>query len=394
MRRWLLGLACFGLASGLAVGVGVWRHRITQPVYRLQRGQEALARGDLSTVEAMADRLESAGYPDHAHLLRGQMYLGLQRPNDAIREYNLIRQTNDEILAQASAIYGLAFLSAGDPHRAQKLFQAVANLRPDNIDARKGLAALYYDQGAMDLAVRQLERWAELDPEDGQPQRFLGRIYNELDEPQRAIENYQAALSLRLTSAVCEEVTMELAELLIAKQAFGEAFARLDGCSFERTDPETLVEVRAECLLGLGRHAEAMKLLEGIAQERSPSARRLRLEARLLSDAGDLNRAVDLLERALRLTPRDQACREQLARLYERLGRRAAADEQRRLLAESQKLYAAVHDLTRKANHRANDADARRQLAALFERLGKPAGVERWLRAAALCPPQDSVPDE
>jgi len=196
-----------------------------------------------------------------------------------------------------------------------------------------------------------------------------------------------------LTPTVREEVTVELAELLIGRQAFADALARLDACPFESTELERIAELRAECEIGLGHAALAAEHLAA-RSEHEPSPRRLRLEAKLRSDAGELGRAAASLERALQAAPHDLACREQLAHLYEQQDKRAAAGQQRQLLAESRKLYTSLSELKQKANRRANDAEVRRQLAGLCERLGKQEWAARWLRAAAMCPKQDDVQDE
>src|SRR5437867_11611664 len=55
-----------------ALAAGGWRYRITRPDYRLARGEEAIRAGDAEAARGYADRLEAAGYPDHAPLLSGE----------------------------------------------------------------------------------------------------------------------------------------------------------------------------------------------------------------------------------------------------------------------------------------------------------------------------------
>jgi hypothetical protein len=86
MRRWLVGLAGLALVAGLVGAAAVWQYRVSRPAYRLRRGQEVLLRGDWNAAHERADRLEASGYPDHAHLLRGQIYLHQGRVDRAIRE--------------------------------------------------------------------------------------------------------------------------------------------------------------------------------------------------------------------------------------------------------------------------------------------------------------------
>src|SRR5207247_5399247 len=94
----------------VASAAGYWRYRVTRPEYRLRQGQEAVLQGDLREAERWAAALEAAGYPDHAHLLRGQAYLSVNELNHAIREYNQINHDQANVLVEASLSYGLKFL--------------------------------------------------------------------------------------------------------------------------------------------------------------------------------------------------------------------------------------------------------------------------------------------
>src|SRR5439155_16904697 len=175
---------------------------------------------------------------------------------------NAIRQENQDILGEASVIYGMAFLSFGESNRAQKLFDVAQTLRPENLVAHRGLAALYYDQGIMDFATRQPERWIAIDPTDGRPYRFLGQIGNEMEEPRAAIEHYQAALARSLAAPVREQARVELAELQIGQQAFASALEALDSGPWETVEPGMVTLLRAECLYGLCRRTEAARSLD------------------------------------------------------------------------------------------------------------------------------------
>ena len=74
-RRRLLGLWSLAILAVLLGAAGVWRARTIRPEDALRQGQEALLRGDGERADQMAVRLESAGYADHAHVLRGQIFL-------------------------------------------------------------------------------------------------------------------------------------------------------------------------------------------------------------------------------------------------------------------------------------------------------------------------------
>src|SRR5207253_10728216 len=102
------------------------------------------------------------------------------------------------------------------------------SVQPDNVDARRALAAIHYDRGAMSNALAQLAKWVELDGGDGQPHRFMGVIYKDMGANAPAADHYRAALRLRLAPKVRREVVPELAEVLVKQNEYAEALRHLD----------------------------------------------------------------------------------------------------------------------------------------------------------------------
>ena len=382
-----LTVLMFALAVLVGSVAGYWRYRVTRPDYRLRQGQEAVLQGDLREAERWAAALEAAGDPDRAHLLRGQMYLSDNELNAAILEYNLINHGQTDVLVEASLSYGLKFLQSGRPVEAESFLLYVASARPENIDARRGLAAIYYDRGAMGNALAHLEKWVELDGDDGQPHRFMGVIYKDMDANAPAAEHYRAALGLRLLPQVRRQVVRELAEVLIRQNEYAKALKYLDGYLAGGDAPTVaLLELRADCLYGLQDAAGAVRALDRAAALGRPSSRGRRVRALLHVAAGEFAAAAGVLEDALRDDPHDCPCRYQLAQAYERLGRGTDADEQLRRLDQSRRLYQELSDLNREAIRKPTDVAVRRRLAEVCVKLDKPELARMWLRAAAACP--------
>ena len=384
-RRSFLRLLAAFLVLGLAGAGAVRWYQTTRPEYRLSRGQEALRRGDAGTAEEMALRLESAGHADHAHFLRAAVRLEQGRPAAAVAELNRILAT--EVRLDAAALYGEWLVRHQmRPAEAERMLRFVLSERPDDLVAHRGLAAIYYDQGAWALAVLHLFRWAELDPEDGRPHRFAGLIYKDMDQPTPAIPCYREALNRRLSEAVAGEVREELAECLVKLSLYSEALELLGECGRRAEEVPGLVALRGGCLWGLGRAGEAEAILDRALESHPDSAELLRARGKIFVAALQPADAAPLFERALELDPHDATSRYQLTLAYEQMGRGEEAAEHRRALERTNAEMLALTKLIQEAGEKPWDAALQRRLAERCEKLGRPELARRWLRAAAAAP--------
>jgi tetratricopeptide (TPR) repeat protein len=382
----MMVLGGIAVAVGLLGGIGSWRFRVTRADYRLRQGQAALLREDYGKAAELVNLLEASGHVDHAHLLLGQSLLRRGHVNEALLEYNAIRHDHKDLLAEASMVFGLGLYFHGHLVEAEKLLLHAVQALPDHVDVRRGLAALYYDRGAMRDGLRHLERWAELADDDGMPYRFMGVIYQGLAATGPAVENFTKALERKLPPEVREAALMELSQVHIERTEYADALACLERLTVDFQGQSKVQESRAECLWGMGRHFEAAALLQPLLAAQAPSPRALRLRARIHAAAGEDALAMALLEKALRLDAHDCFSRYQLALLYTKQKRRAEADEQLRLLATSQQLFRELSDLNQQAIERPRDAAVRHHLADVCSQLNKPELAQTWLKAARSCP--------
>jgi tetratricopeptide (TPR) repeat protein len=383
-----------GLAAvlGLVGGGSAWWYHTTRPDYRLRRGQEALRRGELDKAERLVHLLEDGGYLDHAHFLRGALFLHQRRLAEAVSELNQIREENEAVRLEAAVHFGLGFLSLGRPREAEHLLRYVVSRQPDHLDAHRGLAALYFDQGAKGPAVYHTREWVRLAPNDGYAHRFLGVIYSDFgDSNGWAIDRFREALRCGLRDDIAEEVQEELAELLVKQTDYAEALNVLDSLSPERAETQKALELRGECLWNLSRVPELRALLDRALPEHPRSAGLLRLQGQLLLDADNPKAATVALERAVQVDRHDHVGRHLLAQAYESLGRRSEAANQRRLALETQKLLEEVSDLSTKAIDKPWDAALRLRLAEVCEKVDRFPEAAMWRKAAAACPPADKT---
>jgi tetratricopeptide (TPR) repeat protein len=396
--RLLVLLGGLAVALALGGGLGAWWQRTSGPDYRLRSGRDALRRGDEAAAERAVLLLRAAGAEDHAHLLQAEIAFARAKPyldsdqlaeatpflSRALDECNRIRDQG-QLRLDAVALSGLCLLRLKEYAQAARALTFVVAERPDNADAHRGLAAIYYDQGALMRAVEQLQEVDRLEPEDGRPQRMIGHIYKDLDQDDRAIDAFREALARRLSPAFADDARANLAECLVERGRHREALQVLDGCGSEAAGTPPLLALRGQCQLALGQTAEARSLAEAALAQHADSVELLRLRARLHRDTEEFRAEAADLERALAIDRHDYTSRYQLAQVYERLGRSADAAEQRRLCRQTQEALEEMSKLHDQAVQNPWDAAVRRRLADVCRKLDRPDQAKMWLQAAAAC---------
>ncbi|MGH9517716.1 MAG: tetratricopeptide repeat protein [Terriglobales bacterium] len=135
---------------------------------------------------------------------------------------------------------------------AEALFRRVLQLNPKSIAASRGLAASLVDQGKQDEAIRQYKETIELDPRDS-------------------------------------SVKIEVAKLYLARNDFADGLATLD--TIKLMLPVSAVPLKAACLLGLGRRADAEAFIPRVRDSRTAA---LDL-AQVFVEGHDANAALRLL---------------------------------------------------------------------------------------------------
>jgi tetratricopeptide (TPR) repeat protein len=385
MRKRLLASAFLTAAVALLGGAAAWWHHTSRPEYLLRQGQAALRRGDSEAADRLAARLEASGHADHAHLLLGEVYLRLDRPARAVHEFNQIRDQG-ALRREAVAHSGQCQLQLHNAAEAVRCFEFVLSEQPDHLECHRGLAVVYYDQGAMDPALEHLQAVARLDPGDARPHRLMGLIYKDLGRPAEAASAYEEALKRPLADEPLRQVREELTEALVRQGEGGRALEVLAGCDARHAEEPKMLALKAESLLIQARASEAKGLLDRALRTHPGSLELQKARAQLHLQAGEGQEAAALLERILARQRHDVACRYQLIQAYRMLGRTEDAATQRERLDESQALFHELSKLSDGAEAKPWDAALRLRLADVCEKLDKADLAAMWRRAAAACP--------
>jgi tetratricopeptide (TPR) repeat protein len=378
----LLRVSPLFAVGALVAAAAWWVYHASQPEYRLRQGQEALQRGEMSRAESIAAGLEASGYANHARLLRGQILLESQDYAAALASLNEI-QDKGALRLEAVSLCGQCLLKLGESHEAERTFAYLLSEQPESIDANRGLAAAYFDQGNLHAAIHYSREWARLDDRDGRPHRFLGLIYKELNHAAEAVPCYREALQHDLKEEVKEEVRQELAECLLMLRKPAEALQILD----QAHPPEALVAkalvLRAEALRGQNARAEAAALVEQALRLDPDLPEALKIRGWLYLDANQPQAAARVLEKAVQLKPVDYTSHYNLVTAYTRLGRAADAKAQEKRLKEIQGYLEELSTLAGQLATQPHNPALHARTAELYDKLNLPKVADRWRHNAA-----------
>ena len=260
---------------------------------------------------------------------------------------------------------------------------------PNRVDAHRWLALLYIDLNAVDLALKELDAVARLDPNDGRPLRMKGYLLKDFLKVGPAVEAYREALKRNLQPHVRAEVVEELGRLLIKDGKAKEALAVLDQCPPLFQGSARMLALRAEVLWNLRQFDEATRLVQSALRIDPDLRPALRLRARMYIDRDQPAKAIPFLKRLLTLEPYDHRSRHQLAILYQTLGDEKAAAEQLRLRERTHQIKLKLTDLSARAAQKPWDDELRVQIAEKWLEMGGTVEARMWLRAALLCNPRN-----
>jgi tetratricopeptide (TPR) repeat protein len=378
----------------LSIVIGYLRLRPSpvrvDPDELLARGQEAVRRQDVPEALRTCRVLQDNGSQEHAALLRGEVYYRGRHFDEA--EEQLARIDGDSpLFPQAATFFGLCRLQKYDLGLAEQLFRRVLEVRPDAVEAHRGLADVYFALGAMSRARDEMEAVARLDPADARPWLFMGNFYADVGLRAEAVTAYENAVSRTTDPEAAAQARLGLAESLIKFGDHSRALRVLSELPANTAGTPEGVVLRAEGLARVGRLPEAERVLAPLLDGPAPPAAVLTTAGRVAFDVGKYDRAAALLERAAALDAADYAANFHLAQAYARLGR---AEDARRWQTRADQIRSDLRrmsQLTDQAGSRPWDASVRTQLAEVTRRLGKTDIADRWERAARSCPPQEAV---
>ncbi len=306
-----------------------------------------------------------------------------------------------------------AYEQAGIKRQSALTYQALVNLVPDDMDARRRLGLLYADlPGFQGRAILQFKAVLEKNPRDGEVRRKLGQLHLAAQNLSEAEKQIRWSLDLKPDEV---QALMALGDLYV-QQKRGEEAVKQYRKALDLAPNLLDANLKlAATLRSLDRHEESLEPLQKYLAQRPLDEHARRMYAEILRDMNRREEAVQEYQALTALRPHDTQTSIELAKLTRLLGTPGEAagmyealleknpsnlDALRscaRLYDETDQPLRAMYCWQRLLKLQMNDLEAQGRLAALcksigadeeaiakYETLGKTGDAEAWRNVAYL----------
>jgi thioredoxin-like negative regulator of GroEL len=362
------------MAGAAVIAGSTWRRAAT--TWKVKLGEAALARGDGETALEYLLAAEVLNPRDaRIEFLLARTYRRLGKSADiaaklqAARDcgYSPERLEREWILVKAQA----GLMSEAEPHFSRLL----TNPGDDGQEICSAFASGYVQNYQFEKARRVLAAWIADYPDDPEPRVAVGRVALHVHDMPQAETHLRKAL---LLCPEYEGAATLLGRALAEQHKFEEALALIEQRRPRKRDDEMDL-VRAECLLNLGRGGESEKLYEAVAA-RSPEncAALLGLgQARVLSGRADA--ALEPLNRAFELCPRNLDVRYARAQALSLQGDRTQSESEFREISAARTALTRAGELAAGLARKPDDVGARFELGTTLLKFGDQREGVAWL---------------
>jgi tetratricopeptide (TPR) repeat protein len=357
---------------------------------QFQSAIRAFREGDFTTVVEVAEKLRPVkDYEPHVHLLQGMLLLRSNRAKDAVTELSLAHE-HPATQEMAWLLSGEAFYRLREFSKAEQCLKAALAIDPEMVDAHRWLGAIYYDIGAMNQAVVELELVAEQDPEDPRPHRLMGVIYQDFEEYPDAIEAFRESLRRDSKQADAADLWLDLANCQLKIGALDQALDTLDNAP----DSPRRKTLEAACLFRQGKTELARQTIDAALEQAPNSLAPLLLKGRLLLDTDAAEQAVQVLTKSARQYPNEYEVHELLSEAYKVAGKDELAESHFQQMQRLKTLRLEFNRMHLRAIEDPSDDDARYQLGLMALQLGKPQLAHRWFATTLAMNPNHTLARE
>ncbi len=275
--------------------------------------------------------------------------------------------------APAQFLFGFVFYSAGELEIARPWLNRHLRAQPENLPARKLLAATLLRLGSITEAVEVLQSGLARNPDDPQLMFLMGSAYI------RSGRSMEATAMLQRAIEVGPQDPRILSQLAISHLVTGkheEALAALETTLDLGADASAIGYVLAFVHLRSGEFSKALTVAQELRQRFPESTLAANLEGGAYAALGQADKAQESFEAALAIEPEFVAARTNLAALKAQAGNLEGAEAEYLAVLESEE----------------SNVKALIGLVALAGRRGDPEAARRWLLKAVEADPQAVEP--
>jgi Tfp pilus assembly protein PilF len=323
---------------------------------QLRIGADALQRGDIGTAELNFQRVvaEAPTLPD-GYLGLGMAELREGKPEDASHALEHAAQLNTR-LPGVHLFLGIAQYQIGQPQQALRSLEVELDLQPSNLEALVWMGIIQLDTGHPQEAASSLDQAVALDPTNKEAlyytarahrllaeaaykklymldpdsallHRTLAETFAEAGEPEKSIEEYEAAIRKEPKNPDLYEALGEQDQKMGRMEAATKAYEQE-----LQLHPDSAIALYN---LGMtqvktGRAATGVPLLRRAIDAHAMPAPTDYYLGWGLAELGQNEEAAHWLELSLKNSPSsfiEQSAYYQLARVYQRLNRKADAEQ-------------------------------------------------------------------
>jgi len=264
----------------------------------------------------------------------------------------------------------------------EELFERVENKSPQSPLIMETIARAYMDKVLYGPALACLNRWIEAEPEKAKAYYWRGWVFEQLEETDSAIKDYQRALEL---SPDLVAVRLQLAEIMLSKSDPPGALAYLEPLmkqSPERPDVTALV---GRCRYLQGQTEEARLLMESAVKQRPDDGPLLVALAKLELADGKPVEAEQWSRQALKYDSTNAEAEDTLEKSLRSQGRAKEADAALEQHEKDMALFRKVNRMLGEnadPNHPTRGAGDFYEIGAFFLRGGQNRQAEYYLNRA------------
>jgi tetratricopeptide (TPR) repeat protein len=252
-------------------------------------------------------------------------------------------------------------------------------LESNSIDKELLLEALIkycLGQDRVDEAVKWATLWIENKAADGPAYYLRGQANQARRALAKAIADYQRALEIQPN---WPEALLKLADVLAQEGSYEEALKKYQGFLEFRPDHAAGLFGVAHCQYFLGQKEEAGASLQRLFAKYPDHRAGVFLQAKLILDEGDNQKALSWLRRAEKLAPNEVDITYTIAGVLRKLDQIEEASRYDRKLADLRSAIARLEALRKQVRMEPDKVDLRFEAATLFAKLDREEEAERWL---------------